>query len=391
MVNHQRRSVTHVITGLETGGAEMLLLRLLPHLRDLGIDAEIVSLLGIGTVGQQIEQLGFRVRSLDMSRRLPSPLAIPRLAGWLRQSRPTAVQTWLYHADLIGGAAARIAGVGPVVWGLHVSRIDATHLSPLTRLVAWSCARSAAILPRRIVCCSQSAFDAHRSFGYPADRMIVIPNGIDTDLFVPDPSHRRSVRSELGLADDALLIGMAARFDPVKHHESLIAAAQISSRDVDGLGERIHLVLCGAGVDASNRALAGWIDAAGLGGRVHLLGHRDDMPRIIAALDVATLSSHSEASPLVIAEAMSCGVPAVATDVGDCAQIIGDTGQVVPAARPAALAGAWHALLGEADADRRRRSRAARERILAAYGVSTAAQRYAALYESLATDEEIPP
>src|SRR5690606_25925134 len=208
-------------------------------------------------------------------------------------------------------------------------------------------------------CCSHAARRLHVEQGYRDDRFLVIPNGFDMDRFRPSDDARRALREELGLPSDALLVGLVARWHPVKDHAGFLRAAGIVSR----AHPDARYLLVGSDCDRSNAALAGLVDEIGLAGRVHLLGARDDIARVTAALDVAASSSTGEAFPNVLGEAMSCGVPCVTTDVGDSAHIVGDTGRVVPPRDPRALATALSELVGMSREQRVELGRRARERV----------------------------
>jgi len=210
--------------------------------------------------------------------------------------------------------------------------------------------------------------------------MIVIPNGFDLERFRPDPETRLALRQELGLERDSLLIGLAARFDPVKGYRDFIEAASLfrKSSDLD-----VHFVLCGKNVEWSNRELSSWIEKAGLEERFHLLGPREDMPRFFAALDLSASSSTSEAFPLAIGEAMASGIPCAVTNAGDSALIVGDTGRVVPAGDPQAMANAWRGLLELPPEQRVQRGLAARARIAERYELGHIVARYSELYREI--------
>jgi glycosyltransferase involved in cell wall biosynthesis len=240
-------------------------------------------------------------------------------------------------------------------------------------------ARLSRRIPARIVCCSEATRRVHVQMGYASDKMLVIPNGIDLGRFRPDPRARRSVRAELGLDSEAPLIGMVARFHPLKDHSTFVQAASRLAQLLD-----VHFLLCGAGIDVENAELASWIEQAGLSDRFHLLGRREDTPRLFASLDLSTLSSRSEAFPLVVGEAMACGVPCVVTDVGDAAVIVGTTGIVVPPQDPGALAEAWRRLIEDGPELRRRLGDLARQRIEERYGLADVVTEYECLYRSLA-------
>ena len=173
----------------------------------------------------------------------------------------------------------------------------------------------------------QSQEEVHGEFGYQVDKIQVIPNGFDLHRFAPDAQARSGLRGELGVGPATPLVGMVARYDPQKNHLGFVAAAAC----LRSLCPEVHFVLAGAGVDENNQALmAGIASHSGLVPTFHLLGRREDIPRLMAALDVLVSPSSGEAFPNVLGEAMATGVPCVVTDVGDSAEIVGATGRVVP-------------------------------------------------------------
>jgi glycosyltransferase involved in cell wall biosynthesis len=293
--------------------------------------------------------------------------------------KPDLVQGWMYH----GNVAASMAVVGdrlPVVWGIHHSLHDVSGEKLLTRLLIYSgrrLARQAKL--RKIVYCSDASRLQHEAIGYPSSKSLYIPNGFDCGRFVPSPQARQRVRQELQLSDAALLVGSAARFHPVKNHIGLIHAfSSIAARHPDA-----RLLLAGRDLTPSNKPLMAAIRRGGQGGRVILLGERDDIPEFFAALDILVLSSRSEGFPNVLGEAMACGVPCVTTDVGDAALIVGDTGMAVPADNDAALAAALSAVLALPASQRKTLGARARSRVLGAYSMATVAARYADLYRDV--------
>jgi len=211
--------------------------------------------------------------------------------------------------------------------------------------------------------------------------MIVITNGFDPAAFRPDPVARQSVRRELGTGADTPLVGLVARFDPQKNHRGFLQAAAILHTRLPGC----HFLLCGADITWENPQLAQWIDASGIRDQCHLLGERSDVPRLMAALDVvSSAAAFGEAFPLVIGEAMACGVPCVVTDVGDSATIVGETGVVVPPSDPQALADGWGRLLLSMSAEERcQLGLAARRRVEERFGLERTVEQYLSLYETL--------
>lgn len=374
------RRVTHVITGLNPGGAEMMLYKLLGEMDRSRFDPLVVSLLDKGTIGPRIGALGVPVRALGMRRGVPNPLAILKLARWLQQAKPDVIQTWMYHADLIGGLAARLAGDIPVAWGIRHSNLDPQGSKRSTIWTAKTCARLSHWLPIHIVCCSEASRRVHAALGYATHKMTVIPNGFDLNTFKPDYAAQISVRQDLDIPESVVLIGLVGRFDPQKDHRNFIeAAALLYTRTPD-----VHFVLCGDGVTWENRELLRRIEMAGIRKHCHLLGRRGDIPRLMAALDIASSSSsYGEGFSNVVGEAMACGVPCVVTDVGDSAYIVGDTGKVLPPKDPDALAKAWQSLIDIGAAGRAELGRAARARIIQHFSLPTVVRQYEALYSAL--------
>ncbi len=371
--------VLHVINALHVGGAETMLLRLLGATSGEEMEHEVVSLTDLGVIADRIRQLGIPTRALGMARkglRIPDPVKVLRLAGLIRAARPDVVQTWLYHSDLLGGLAAKLAGGARIFWGIHSSTLDVT-VRRTTRWTVAACARLSRWIPDGIVTVSQAARDLHVAAGYDPLKFVFIPNGFDVTLFRPDSAARREVRAELGLADGAVVIGMVARVDPQKDHLNFVRAAALLARR----GSDVRFLLCGEGATPENQQLVREIADHGVLDRFLLLGRRSDIPRVMNALDVCTLSSaYGEAFPLAIGEAMACGTPCVVTDVGDSAFLLGDRGRVAPPRDAEALARAWETLV-RLDADGRRRvGLADRERIAANFALPRIVERYAALY-----------
>jgi glycosyltransferase involved in cell wall biosynthesis len=373
-------SIVFLTTGLGVGGAETMLYKLLTCLDRTKFIPQVVSLVDRGPMSEKIRMLGVPLRSLGMRPGRPHPLPVLRLARWLRQVRPNIMQTWMYHADLVGGLAAKLTGNLQVVWGIRQSDLNPVGNKRLTFYTVRACARMSRWLPARIVCCSQASKKVHTALGYAREKMIVIPNGSDLSAFKPDQAARESMRRELGISDEALIIGLVARFHPQKDHRNFIQAAGLLHRH----RADVHFVMCGKEVSWDNAQLTHWIQSAGIREHCHLLGERYDMPRLTAAFDVASTSAlYGEGFPNVIVEAMSCGIPCVVTDVGDSAFIMDGTGRVVPPADPAALASAWRQLLGLGREERDQLGLAARQRVKQHFDLPDIVSRYETLYQEL--------
>jgi len=368
-----RVAIVHVITGLMMGGAEQMLHKQLSLIDRETFDPTVVSLTDLGILGESIQSLGVPVHTLGMGRGIPDPRAVLSLARLLRRIAPNILQTWLPHSDLIGTLASRLTRPPRLAWNVRGSEMDFSVYRPTTR---WSikCLARLSGLPDLVVSNSEAGRRAYASYGYKPRRWAVIPNGFDLARFRPDRAKRSSVRGQLGIPADAFVIGLVARFDPMKDHATALAALR--------LFPEAHLVAIGEDVVPTNPALA----APDLSGRLHLLGRRSDVQELLPAFDIATLSSaFGEGFPNVLGEAMACGLPCVATDVGDNGEVIGDTGLVVPPRNASALARAWREL-GQASDDRRASlGEAARARVVERYSLPAIVRAYEEAYLSMLT------
>jgi glycosyltransferase involved in cell wall biosynthesis len=378
--------VVHIINSFEPGGAEAMLCNLVLRMDRARFEPSVVALIDDLQVAGPLLGAGIPVTTMGMRPGVPDPRGFVRLIAHLRRERPAVVQTWMDHSNLIGGVAARMACRARVVWGIHHSDHVRGVAKRSTLITVWACARLSNRVPARIVCCSEHSCRLYWARGFAADRLAEIPNGFDTGAFRPDPAARLAVRAELAIDPDAPLVGLVARYDPLKDHDTFFHAAAMLVR----ARPDVRFLLCGNRVDKDNPALVAQVRALGLAGHCRLLGMRRDAARIHAALDVATSSSISEAFPLAVGEAMACGVPCAVTDVGDSARIVGPTGRVVPPRDPAALAGAWADLLGMGVAARAELGAAARQRVRELFDLGAVTRRYEDLYEELAAREPAP-
>ena len=376
-VRGERLRLIHVITGLPVGGAQTVLVNQVRHQRQRGWDVAVCSLTEVGEIGERLREDGVDVLGLGMNRSLPSPLSLWRLRQWLKAKRPDAVQTWLYHGDLIGGLAARWAGVPRVFWNLRQTDLDPAGSRRSTIMVSKLCAWLSRRVPDRIVCCAEAARSLHAGLGYDETRMLVIGNGIDSGRIKPDDEGAARVREELGLSPDVPLVGLVARFHPQKDHAGFLAAVAELQRRLP----ETHALMCGEDVVPQNATLADWIARLPAPDRVHCLGIRRDLTAIYSALDVAvSSSSFGEGFSNVIIEAMACATPCVVTDVGDSALIVGETGWTVPPRDSAALADTVSLALAMPAEARAARGREARQRVLESFRLDDVHAAYDALY-----------
>jgi len=355
--------VLHVITGLATGGAERMLERLVLARRDRPLEFRVVSLIRGGAVYDSLRRAGVPVSSLGMRRGFPDPRAVWRLAGLIWQERPDVIQSWLYHADLLATLALMISGRRRrtrLFWNLRCANMEGAAGSFAPAFARAACARLSRI-PDAVVANSEAGRDFHLALGYRPRRFLVIDNGIDPDLFRPDPAARGQVRAELGISGSQPLVAMVARRDPVKDHGTFLKALATLPN--------VAALLIGEGTETIEPRP-----------NLYRLGERSDVARLLAACDLVVSTSISEGFPNALLEGMAAGLPAVATDVGDSRRLVGDTGLIVPVGDAAAAAAAIDRLLGEIAAARSARSEAARSRAAERFGLSRMVAAFDALY-----------
>jgi glycosyltransferase involved in cell wall biosynthesis len=365
--------IVFVITGLDTGGAEMMLLKLCRTMDRHRFDPVVVSLGDKGTVGPLLEAQGVTVYTLGMRAGRPSLGALLILRRLIKDLAPNVIQGWMYHGNL----AASLAGRGySVVWGIRQSLYDIGKERLLTRIVI----KIGAILSNSsdaIIYNSQTSQEQHARLGYSEIRSRCISNGFDVDVFKPDSSARIRLFQELGLPKTAVVVGLIGRFHPQKDHRSFLRAASI----VNSSFPDVHFVMVGNGVTADN-VISTLIVSEDLRCRIHFLGERSDISSLNATFDVACSSSAwGEGFGNTIGEAMSCGVPCVVTDVGDSARIVGDTGLVVQPGSPSDLAEALKKLIALGTGGRKTLGISARQRVIENFSLLKIVNEYQQFYD----------
>jgi glycosyltransferase involved in cell wall biosynthesis len=361
-------TVLHVIPGLYTGGAEHILAALVTAKRKEPVSQIVVNLLGStaadSALSDAITAAGIPIHRFDGQSALGFPAVLFRLCGLIRKMRPIAIQSWLYYADIASLWALELSGQRArtrLYWGIRNSDMDQSHYR---RALGWTiaaCARRSA-RPDAVVANSFAGRDVHRALGFAPRAFPIIPNGIDTQRFRADISARARLRAQLGVMGDKPFVIHVARVNPMKDHASLVAVAAALPH--------IQFVMVGSGtekIDGPKNLMA--------------LGLRHDMPDLYTAADLSVSTSiFGEGFPNAVAEAMACGVPAVATDVGDSRRIVGDTGVIVPPRDVPAMASAIARMQAEPQAKRSARAAAARKRIEDHYSLDRMVSAFDALH-----------
>ena len=366
--------IAFITTSLDPGGAETALVALVLGLTALGARTSVIALRGSGRLAECLRAGGIPVTTLGATSAATALVALPRVPAEVRRFKPDVVQGWMYHGNLVASAVRPFCR-GRLFWGIRQALGALDRESPATnRLIRLGARLSHR--PDGIIYNSTRARRDHEDAGYAVARGTVVPNGFGTAKLHPDDDIRARFREKLELSESSVLVGHVARFHPIKDHATFLHAAA-------GMSDlRARFVMAGRGVDASNAELTGLIERLGLKDRVTLLGEADEVDAVLPGLDVLCVSSRSEAFPNVIGEAMSCGVTCVTTDVGDAAQIVGETGNVVPAGDPARLAESLRSMVQMDTETRIRLGRAARQRIIEHYSLDSMIDQYQRIYET---------
>jgi glycosyltransferase involved in cell wall biosynthesis len=368
--------ICHLINDLDAGGAERALVNIVQRLDPLRFSNEVISLIEPGVFGHELRANGIPLTSLGMKRGRPNLFGLAKLVRHLHYSKPTILQTWLYHADLLGTVALQFAPSARLLWNVRCTDMATSPGSTRLRWISKLLARMSG-LPDAVIANSERGKIFHQKIGYRPKRWIKIPNGVDTERFQPR-FDMRGKRAELGIETQGPVVGMVARYHPMKDHKTFLQAAIKFSRDYPDA----RFVLCGIDCDVQNEDLNRLISDTGLRDRVILLGIRDDMETVYPAFDLVTLcSTFGEGFPNTLIEAMACGVPCVATDIGASGEIIEDVGLIVPPSDPAALAQAWSSIV---TGPREALATKARKRAVERYQITRVSQLYETAYFDIA-------
>ena len=369
--------VLHIIVGLDVGGAESMLMRLIES-NPLNIpETVIISLTSIGVIGESLSMSGVAVYALGMKTPLDVPMTLRRLVILIRSIKPDVVQTWMYHADLLGGLAARIAGIRNVVWGIRTTNICNSPSS--TKLVRWFCAKFSSWLPVVIICGAEASKHSHIYAGYDARKMVVVPNGYDFSSLQASASERTTLREQVGINSNEIVVGCLGRFHADKDQENFVRAAGLLAPSFP----QLRFLMVGRNLTWDNSLLVDWINQTGFRNRFVLLGERQDVPQCLAAMDIFCLHSRTEGFPNVLAEAMAIGLPCITTDVGDAAMLLSDAGVVVPKEDSAALAKGIESLIDFGHETRSILGLKAKARVEAQFSMERARERFESIYQQM--------
>ncbi|MEE9326704.1 MAG: glycosyltransferase [Cocleimonas sp.] len=368
--------VAHISTSLNTGGAEVQLLRLLGKLDKNKFEMIVISLHEETYLADEVRKLGIPVHSLYLKK---NPLNIRKAYTILKEFNPDVIHGTMYEGGVVGTLFNKfLPKKPPVIWTVHepLEHYDKEPLRKRLQLRSWG------LMSKKPACMmyvSNLNKEQHLDWGFDNDKALVIPNGVDTDKCFPNKEAGLKVRESLNIPKSAFVIGKIARFHRQKNHLGFLHSAAILTKK----HPHVHFMLVGTNVDKENKELTDLISKLGLEEKVHMLGNRQDIPDVVNAFDLATLTSFGEAFPLTLGEAMVSGIPCVATNVGDNDYIIGDTGIITAIDDDPAMAAAWQKMVEMDKAEFKALGQAARQRTLENFTLEQQVKQHQDLYETL--------
>ncbi|MFL1994905.1 glycosyltransferase [Lysinibacillus irui] len=368
--------VVHIIVGLNAGGAEKMLLKLLSYTDRERFDLAVISMTDKSHYGSVIEDMGIPVHTLNMKRGFPSLKAIIKAKKIIEDV--DIIQTWMYHADFLGYLLSKFYSNVKLIWGIRQSNLERRNNKLSTLILA----KINSLLSKKtnaIISCSLKAKETHVKFGYDINKIEVIPNGFEIDKYYPEINGAQNLKKMFKIPQNKNILAHIARWDIQKDHENFFLAL----KEIIIKNPNTVALMCGLNIDYENIQLVNLIKKYKLDDYVMLLGVRDDIPFILSGVDVFVSSSSGEGFPNVIGEAMACETLCAVTDVGDSSFIVGNFGMVVPRKNPTALSKAILRILNMDVTEKETLKKNARKRVQENFEINTVVKKYESIYELL--------
>lgn len=330
--HHNINKAIHIVSGLGDGGAEAALYRMV--ISNTDEESTVISLSNKSKYGKLLEEKGVTVHALELSFNLYIFFKLYKLYKILRRIQPDVIQTWMYHADLVGGVIGRLSGIKNIIWGVYCTNFVLGETKILTILVIFINSILSRFIPKKIIFCAEEGLRVHKKYGFSRKKLIYIPNGLPHETFTIDTQLNTSLRKENNIKDSDIILGIVGRYSPMKDHLNFIKALGLMLK----MKINFTAIFIGENLDIQNHTLVSQIKRYGLEEKVRLLGPRQDIPQLMNLMDLNILSSSfGEGQPTVLCESMLSGTPCISTDIGDSAVIVGDYGWIVPPSDPQKL------------------------------------------------------
>lgn len=379
MREESKISLFVVTTSMVFGGAEIMLLELLKGIDQTRFDVTLCVLKAEKGLQSRFEALGYKIHVFPVGLTWLGIKSFISLMALFLRVRPQIVQSWMYRADFYCCFLKLLRLRTKLIWSVHNCDLSLSR----NGLSRWSLVKACAVLswclPDAVVYCAASAIATHKAFGFSVTSALFIPNGFDASRFQNLPEARLAARDEFALDPEIPVIGCFGRFDRQKNHFGLLEVVSLLHKR----GVKVQLLLAGGGVDHANEQLQARAQNMGIAQYVRLLGVRQDMPRLMSALDLYLSFSLGEAFPLVLGEAMLCETPVIATNCGDSHRFALEPWMLIPAGNINAAADAVACFVSLTDASRKALGVKSRELVLERYSVEKTVAAYSDLYRSV--------
>ena len=321
--------ILHIISNLQQGGAERVLFNLVTS--DKLNKHIIVSLGELGFYGYKLKKLNYIVYSINFNKNKFNFFKYYSLFSLIKKHKPNIVQTWMYHADFIGGIFAKLLGIKKIIWGLRNSALDKKKINYITRVIIYINSKLSYYIPTHIVSCSKVAIIDHENIGYNSKIFLHIPNGFYTNIKTPE-TIINNLYSKYNIDQTYLTFSNFARWDEQKDHRNLLNAFKIFKMNFK---KKWVLFLAGKNIDSYNPSLMKLIIDYNLKDNIILLGKIDNVFEYFSIININILASqYGEGFPNIIAEGMISGVPCISTNIGDSNLIIQNSGWIVEPKNP---------------------------------------------------------
>lgn len=379
MRDHPRIKLFVVTTSMVFGGAEIMLLELLKGIDRTKFDVTLCVLKAEQGLQSRFESIGYKTHAFPVGLTWSGLKSLAGLVSLFLAIRPDIVQSWMYRADFYACFLKLLRPKTKLVWSVHNCDLSLSRNGLSRWILVKACAVLSWVFPNAIAYCATSAIASHKAFGFRELDALYIPNGFDADCFKKISGARETVCTEVGLNPALPVVGSFGRFDPQKNHTGLLDLVAVLHKR----GLKIQLLLAGGGVDGLNGQLAAQTKRLGLSGYVRLLGVREDVPRLMSALDLYVSFSLGEAFPLVLGEAMLCETPVIATNCGDSSRLGLESWMITPVGNTDEAAEAIEIFFNLNEARREELGKRSRQFVVDNFSIKNTVTTYSNLYRSL--------